>query len=163
MLRRRKKIAREREGGQAMIEFIMLIPLIMAFVWYLVHVNFAINKSIVGQKHARSQLFLKLYNHRSGPVVNEFGMSERSHFYVGVSAKPVQGAANPVAPTETLGIGANPPKNPDASDEPGDASPGSLRQRVRVRTVFGICTHRKVLPNRSGYTDFCGSVPAAGD
>ena len=46
------------EKGQALIEFILLLPIILMFVWYLVHVSLAINKSIVGQKHARSQLFL---------------------------------------------------------------------------------------------------------
>lgn len=158
MLKRAKKIARD-EGGQSMIEFIMLIPLIMAFVWYLVHVNMAINKSIVGQKHARSQLFLKLYNHRSGPVANEFGRSERSHFYVGVSASPTGASNTAVAPIESLGIGMNPTPNTAANDDPGDAEPGSLRQRVRVRTAFGICTHRKRLKDGSGLTDFCGSTP----
>lgn len=146
-----------------MIEFIMLIPLLMAFIWYLVHVNIAINKSIVGQKHARSQLFLKLYNHRSGPVANEFGRSERSHFYVGVAADPVQGAGTVTAPTEMLGIGISPKVNTAANDDPGDATPGTLRQRIRVRTAFGICTHRKKLKDGSGLTDFCGSVPAGGD
>ncbi|RYZ94437.1 MAG: hypothetical protein EOP11_26355, partial [Proteobacteria bacterium] len=66
------------ERGQALIEFIMLVPIIMTFVWYLVHVNLAINKSLVGQKAARSQLFLKMYNHRSGPVLSEFGNTVRS-------------------------------------------------------------------------------------
>lgn len=158
MLRKKK---RPNEKGQAMIEFIMLIPLLMSFVWYLVHVNIAINKSIVGQKAARSQLFMKLYNHRSGPVANEFGYSDRSHFYVGVAGEVVQGVARPKAPTEILGIGTKPKKNTNANDEPGDAIPGSLRQRIRIRTVFGICTHRKMLPDHSGLTDFCGSVPAA--
>ena len=146
-----------------MIEFIMLIPLIMAFVWYMVHVKMAINKSIVGQKHARSQLFLKLYNHRSGPVASEFGRTERSHFYIGVAADPVQAAGTVAAPTEMLGIGMSPSKNTSANDDPGDAEPGSLRQRVRVRTAFGICTHRKRLRDGSGLTDFCGSVPSGSD
>lgn len=157
MLNKPKK--KRAESGQALIEFIMLIPLLMAFVWYMVHVNVAINKSIVGQKSARSQLFLKLFNHRSGPIRNDFGNTDRSHFYVGVSSEVVQGAARPVAPLEALGIGASPKKNPDANDEPGEAPPGVLRQRVRVRTVFGICTHRKQLPDGSGPTDFCGAIP----
>ncbi len=156
MLKRKKE---NPESGQALIEFIMLVPLLMAFLWYMVHINIAINKSIVAQKHARSQLFLKMFNHRSGPMQNDFGFTDRSHFYVGVSADVVQGTSTPVAPIESLGIGPNPKSNPDANDEPGEAQPGSLRQRVRVRSVFGICTHRKKLPDGSGPTDFCGAVP----
>lgn len=155
--------AHASERGQALIEFIMLIPMLMAFTWYLIHVNMAITKSIVGQQAARSQLFLKLYNHRSGPVTGEFGATKRSHFYVGVSDEMTLGSVRPVAPVETLGIGPNPPKMPDANDDPGEATLGSLRQRVRVRTVFGICTHRKMLENGSGVTDFCGAVPEGGD
>ena len=57
MLSRACAFARRNERGQAMVEFIILIPIVLMFVWYLVHVNLAINKGIVGQKHARSQLF----------------------------------------------------------------------------------------------------------
>ncbi len=152
-----KQIREER--GQALIEFIMLIPLLMAFVWYLVHVNLAINKSIVGQKHTRSQLFLKMFNHRSGPVANDFNRTKRSAFYIGVASEVVSGTASYKAPVEKLGIGPNPKDVDGANDEPGEAEPSSLRQKVRIRTVFGICTHRKQLPDGSGPTDFCGSVP----
>lgn len=125
------------------------------FVWYLVHVNLAINKGIVGQKHARSQVFLKLFNHRSGPIFAEFVQTHRSHFYVGVAANVIQGGGVPEAPTEMLGVGPNPKKMKDVNDEPGEPSSGSLRQRVRVRSVFGICTHRK--KNANGLSDFCAT------
>jgi len=163
MLNQRRQIPRKRlcgcEKGQALAEFIMIVPMIMAFVWYLIHINVAINKSLVGQKHARSQLFLKLYNHRSGPVINDFGNTDRSHFYIGVSGENMAASGRPIAPVELLGIGANPKKNPDADDSAGEVSPGSLRQTIRVRTVVGICTHRKTVPDGSGPTDFCGAVP----
>jgi hypothetical protein len=153
--RRNRKLG---ERGQALIEFIMLVPLIMAFVWYLVHVNLAINKSIVGQKAARSQLFLKMYNHRSGPVLGEFGNVVRSMFYVGVAGN-VTDDGSVKAPIETLGIGPNPKPMSQASDDPGEAPIGSFRQNVRIRTVFGICTHRKFLSDHTRLTDFCGSEP----
>ena len=149
---------RRRERGQALLEFIMIIPLIMTFLWYLVHVSLAINKSIVAQKHARSQLFLKLFNHRSGPITREFGFTERSHFYIGVSGELTKDG-KPVAPVELLGIGPNPKKNPDANDDPGEPEANSMRQTVRVRSVFGICTHRKKLKDGINLTDFCGAEP----
>jgi hypothetical protein len=157
MLRKRRSLELANEKGQALVEFIMLVPLIMTFAWYLVHINLAINKSIVGQKHARSQLFLKMYNHRSGPIENDFGKTQRSHFYVGVSGTTT--TDQPEAPTEKLGIGPKPKDNPDANNSEGEASLGSLRQSVRIRTVFGICTHRKVIRDTARLTDFCGSEP----
>lgn len=145
------------EKGQSLVEFLMLMPIILTMLWYLVHVALAINKSIVGQKHARSQLFLKLWNHRSGPVKRDYFTSDRSHFYVGVSDDVTVQNNRPKAPIESLGIGAKPKKLPEANDEPGEVEPNTLRQNVRVRTVMGICTHRKVNPSGSGLTDFCGS------
>ena len=158
MLRLKKSHPRQDERGQSLIEFIMLIPIVLAFVWYLVHVSIAINKSIVGQKHARSQLFHKMWNHRSGPVNRDFDSSPRSHFYIGVSGELAAGAnVRAVAPFEMLGLGPNPKKMADANDEPGEPPPNVYRQKVRVRSAFGICTHRK--PNKDGdgtLTDFCG-------
>lgn len=147
------------EDGQSLIEFIMLIPIVLAFVWYLVHVSVAINKSIVGQKHARSQLFHKMWNHRSGPVDRDFKSSDRSMFYVGVSGEIAAGdSVRAVAPFEVLGLGPNPKKMANANDEPGEPAPNVYRQKVRVRSAFGICTHRKFNKDGSGtLTDFCGA------
>jgi hypothetical protein len=156
-LRPRKPHRQEngREDGQALIEFIVLLPIVLMFMWYVVHINVAINKSIVGQKHARSQLFLKMFNHRSGPLYADIATTERSDFYIGVSGAVVAGGngVHPVAPTEMLGVGMSPKANPAASDDPGEPPPGTMRQRIRIRTVFGICTHRKKMA--SGLSDFC--------
>ncbi|MGZ3705434.1 MAG: TadE/TadG family type IV pilus assembly protein [Bdellovibrionota bacterium] len=146
---------RRKEGGQALVEFIILIPIVLMFVWYLVHINLAINKSLVGQKAARSQLFLKLFNHRSGPMLAEFIQTHRSHFYVGVSSKVMQNDGRPEAPTEILGVGMNPALFKNVNDDPGEPAGNSPRQRVRVRTIFGICTHRK--KTASGLSDFCAT------
>lgn len=161
-LRAKPGRARAGERGQALLEFILIIPLLLTFFWYLVHVGVAINKSIVGQKHARAQLFLKLYNHRSGPVVQEFGSTDRSHFYIGVSEELTKASAKPVAPVEILGIGPKPKMMKDVNDDPGEPEGNTLRQKVRVRTVFGICTHRKKNRDGVGLTDFCGAEPTGG-
>ena len=147
-----------REKGQALVEFLMMMPFLLTFTWYMIHVSMAINKSVVGQQHARSQLFLKLFNHSHGPVIGEFTPIQRSSFFIGV-AKDVMtvDTATPRAPTEAMGIGATPGRNPDANDDNGEAKGGTLRQNIRVRTAFGICTHRKSLPS-GGKTDFCAST-----
>lgn len=147
------------EHGQALVEFMMLMPVVLTFLWYLVHVSFAINKSIVGQKHARSQLFHKMFNHRSGPVTSDYITSPRSHYYIGVAggADNYQSGSRPKAPVETLGIGSAPSKMTMANDEPGEPAPNTLRQNVRVRTVFGICTHRRKQEEDGVLSDFCGT------
>lgn len=155
-----KKI--RKEEGQALVEFLMLIPIVMAFLWYLIHVSYAINKSIVGQKHARSQLFLKLFNHRAGPIQRDADSSDRAMFFIGVAGNVVQSQSVPMAPVETLGIGPVPKKMDTADDDPGEAKPNSMRQNIRVRTVFGICTQRKLNPSGNGITDFCGSEAGGG-
>lgn len=152
----------KEERGQALVEFLMLIPIVMAFLWYLIHVSYAINKSIVGQKHTRSQLFLKMFNHRAGPMQRDADQSDRAMFFIGVSGQVVKSSSVPIAPIETLGIGPAPKDLQNADDDPGEAKPNSMRQKVRVRTVFGICTQRKVNPSGNGITDFCGSESGGG-
>lgn len=155
----KKNFSCDAEDGQALAEFIMLIPIVLTLLWYLVHVGVVVNKSIVGQKHARSQLFLKMYNHRFGPTTRDNSGTDRSVFYIGVSSNVVSGNSRPEAPTETLGLGINPKKSEEANDDPGEAAANVLRQKVRVRTVFGICTNRKTIQSGSErkLTDFCGS------
>ena len=88
-------------------------------------------------------------------MYSEFSQTQRSHFYIGVSDEVVQGDVRPKAPTEMLGPGPNPKLKKGMNDDPGEPAPNSPRQRVRVRTVFGICTHRKKTP--SGLSDFCAT------
>lgn len=161
---------RRNEGGQALIEFLLFIPILMALLWYMVHVNMAINASVVGQKHARSQLFSKLFNHRAGPgntsaqdqgadsgSLDDLGSLKRSAYFIGVSKDLIDGAPAVPAPVITMGIGPRPKINPDANDAIGEAETGSLRQRIRVRTAFGICTHRKT--DATGkISDFCAEL-----
>ncbi len=147
------------QSGQAMIEFLLIMPVLLSFLWYMVHVNSAINKSEVGQVHARSQLFLKMFNHKAGPLKSEQDDTVRSSSYIGVAGTVIGTQATGLfaAPIETLGVGANPKKLDFANDDVGEAKVGSFRQNIRIRTVVGICTERKVLKDGSGrVTDFCG-------
>lgn len=153
-----------KDSGQALIEFLMMMPFLLTFTWYMIHVSMAINKSVVGQQHARSQLFLKMFNHSRGPELSAFTSVARSSFFIGVAKNVIgSGPSVPQAPTETLGIGANPGVNPLANNDSGEASGGTMRQVVRIRSAFGICTHRKTLTTAVGArTDFCASTSVSG-
>lgn len=150
---------RSKQSGQALVEFVVMFPVILVLIWYLVKVNMAINSSVVAQKAVRSQLFLKLLNHADGPVDNEYRNNprKRSVFYMGVAGQPVvDRAANP-APVVELGVGIRPRPIPGARDDAGEIGSTQGRQNVRIRTIFGICTSRK--PQADGSLgDFCGEV-----
>jgi hypothetical protein len=156
MLIRRKK---KNERGQAMFEFIMIMPLILTFIWYMVHINSAINKSIVAQVNTRNWLFVKLFNHSHGPAIYPQAPN-RSSFVMGVAGEVIpEGEAGyrAPAPVEVLGMGPKPKDYDGADDEPGEPTGGVLRQKVRIRTAFGICTARKMRKNAPVLTDMCGS------
>lgn len=101
---------------------------------------------------------MKLFNHQAGPVASDYANTDRAHFYIGVSSDATGQTKQPKAPIEVLGVGQTPKKIKEAKDEPGEPEPGSIRQRIRVRTAFGICTHRKPIPGIEGArSDFCGT------
>lgn len=156
MLRPKRK---HKQRGQALIEFIMSVPLILIFIWYMVHVNVAINKSIVSQVSVRSWLFVKLFNHSWGPVQTDMDRTSRSSFTLGVAKDVVPEVFDdsPDAPIERLGLGLSPRENSKADNSPGEPQGGNFRQDIRVRTAFGICTARKTKKNGQDLTDFCGS------
>ncbi len=150
----------KNERGQALLEFILMLPMVLAFFWYTLKINVAINKSIVAQKHLRSQLFMKLLNHRDYPVIDEYqrNPSDRSAYFMGVfnEITTTIGSFSP-APTVQLGIGTRPKTFPGSRDEPGEAEAGWLRQNVRIRSAYGICTSRKPFADNT-LGSFCGEV-----
>jgi hypothetical protein len=152
-----KKIKCNR--GQALLEFILLLPILITFLWYMMHVSMSINKSIVAQKHARSQVFLRLMNHAAGPQRSpDMQSQDRSGYFIGVANEViVTESDNQTAPVVTLGVGFKPKPKTGANDDPGEPEPGSLRQRVRVRTAFGLCTPQKRLKTGDGFTDYCAT------
>lgn len=157
---RRKNKLKKKDSGQALIEFIIMLPAVLAIFWYLLKVNMAINTSIVHQKHVRSQTFLKMLNHPNGPVIGEYEENPgiRSVFFMGVSSTKVgpSGSENR-APTVAMGVGFRPRPIPGANDDVGEVEVNQLRQNIRVRTSFGICTSRK--PQKDGSLgSFCGKV-----
>lgn len=167
MLKRRR---RKGERGQALVEFLLFIPVLMTLFWFMVQVNMAINTSLVGQKHARALLFTKMFNHRSGPgnssahdldpndgSLSDLGSVPRSAYFISVARTVVQGTGQTYeAPYVSLGMGVNPTPRTDADDSPGIAEAGTMRQKVRIRTSYGICTHRKFDPSTNRLTAFCG-------
>lgn len=154
-----KEKKRSKQSGQALIEFMLLIPILMTFLWYMMHVSVAINKSIVAQKHVRSHVFLRIMNHPRGPQHEpDMTSQDRSAYFIGVANEvlPSTGTFDTqTAPVVKLGIGFKPKDKPGAVDDDGEPEPDTLRQRVRVRTAFGICTVQKKLKDGRGFTDYC--------
>ena len=160
-MKQRKYKKNAKQSGQAMVEFIIMFPIVLSFIWYLLKVQLAINTSIVAQQSARSQVFLKLLNHRDYPVEYEYKnlSGKRSAYWLGVAGRVVD-PSNPTAqpsPVVNLGIGLTPKALPGARDDVGEADSSMLRQNVRIRTAFGLCTSRKPFPDGTLH-DYCGEV-----
>ncbi len=158
----------ENHSGQALMEFIVVLPFVMLFTWHLIKVNMAINTSIVGQKSTRAYVFLKMLNHRDGPGKKEYeeSPSSRSAFFLYVSANAGggddyyddgDGGATKPAPVVSLGAGVEPRDIPGARNDPYEAESNFQRQHIRIRTALGICTSRKPsIGNTLGA--YCGRV-----
>lgn len=156
---------KHKQSGQALVEFLVAMPLLLSFVWYMLHVNMAINKSIVAQKSVRSWLFNRMMNHSDGPQTNPDTLAQdRSAYFLAVSKDPVPSGSDVFdareAPVEILGVGFSPKRAAGANDDPGEQDLGTIRQGVRIRSAYGICTSRKVLALANKRTNFCDALPA---
>jgi hypothetical protein len=154
------------ENGQGVIEFLLMLPVLVALVMILVQVNTAIQISIVNQKYARAQALSLAFNspfypaRLAGNLTPGLGLRELvgkayNRMIIGVSDNSPDseegggGSFSPkavvqsVARSEATSLGAGPDK-----EEP------DRRSQVRVRTTVSLCTHSWVIPGQSGWIAF---------
>ena len=128
------------ESGQSVIEFMLMLPLMLALTVLLVKMNTAIQMSIVNQQYARAQLTFLTFNSSSYPqrklVKSLFERTNSNRMIIGVAENsfPPEGTAAPEASTYTVArnskrVGADPPQ-----DEPRQ------RAKVRIRDTVEMCT-----------------------
>lgn len=140
---RKPRISVHDDSGQSVLEFLLVLPLLMALVMLIIRANTAIQMSIVDQKYARAQtLFLAGnaadYPLRSG-VVKDLADHGMNQLVVGVSEdKPRdpnggEGAENAAS---TYYIGRRPGGMGESGD-PGDEV--TKRVTIRVRNTVTLC------------------------
>jgi hypothetical protein len=138
------------EGGQSVIELLVMLPLLLALTLLVVKINTAIQISIVNQKYARGRtLFLAhnspVYPSRfkgngtgNGLAVTELEEKGYNRMVVGVSANPIseeEGSTTPVATTFMVARSRN-----TATGSNEDKAEPDRRSLVRVRTTVALCT-----------------------
>jgi hypothetical protein len=142
----KNKLLEKKDSGQALVEFILFLPLMLIMYTSVVTLGNSINGSINQQKVARGYLFSRLLNNSTSPKPtsrdqsfknwNSFGM-----FFIGYAEKkqgnqPISACYAlklPIETSETQCLKYN----------------RSSTTFVRVETAFGICGGTYVKSNNS--------------
>jgi len=168
----------EKERGQSIIEFLLMLPLFIGMVISLVKVSSAIQSSIVNQQYARLHALWLTFNSPYYPELR-FTEGKDNHFFdqginqmlifVGEEAGQTLeqqggggGNLKPSAPTQNIAKGAN--ARPASSNNTNSR----LRTKVRILNSVSLCTNdnnvkvggRSVkasqMPNGGFDFNFCG-------
>lgn len=137
----------DREAGQSLVEFLLLLPVVIGMVVILLRMNSAITTSIVNQKHVRMMVFRLNGNSAVYPVlrtreefIENFASPEKGRFYnrmqIGLAARPIDETDD--KPEANVRLVA---RSPELSRGKGpDHAEPEERGYVRVRTTMDICT-----------------------
>src|SRR4051812_28584394 len=101
-----------QEEGQSIIEFLLMLPMILALTFILFRVNSAIQVSIVNQQYSRAQILFLTYNNPYYPELDKqqnMRQSGNNQMVVGVSDKLAVGSAkfHPDATVQLITRNAN--------------------------------------------------------
>jgi len=136
-----KKIAQQR--GQALVEFIIFLPLMLAMYTLVVTLGDAINGSINQQKSTRAYFYFRMQNSpnitrpfRLGPAKFYESWQSFGHFWLGWTDY-LEGGANgqPVAPCYKLNL----PFGTGSGDKCDESYSRETTPFIRVGTVYGAC------------------------
>jgi hypothetical protein len=138
------------DSGQAMVEFLLLLPAIVILTVVMVKTNTAIQVSIVNQQYARAQALWLTFNSPVFPELRhrvknfQAGVKMSNQMVIGVSQNSFPEEGDEVYQPEAtiqnvsrLKTGGNndPQIEPDA------------RSQVRIRTTVSLCTQPNVSPD----------------
>ncbi len=141
--------ADDRESGQSIVEFLIMLPIIVGLIVVLVRINTVIQVSIVNQQYARARALDMAYNNPYYPSAKMQTVGKMNEGYhqvvIGMTNKLIEDAGEtpPPEPTRVAIIrkakGA-PKKNDDV--EP-DQTPV-----VPVRTTVTLCAPSRALVSK---------------
>jgi len=132
----------DQEGGQSVLEFLVLLPAMVGLTVLLVRVNTVIQVSLVNQKYARAQILFLTMNSSEYPTLeNRFASDgmydlESNEMIVGVSNKVAPDAGEDYPPDPIIYKITRPggPGGDDSEPEP------DRRDKIRVRNTVSLCT-----------------------
>jgi hypothetical protein len=144
-------MAVKNRKGQSILEVLILIPFLFAFVGVLYKITMAVQMAIVNTQYARSQIYVLTSNSPEYPRL-QFRLSRGSSvkmFAFNKQDRMVLGVADPKALTSSAGQDGSMEPLPQIQSigrsgrtESGSSDRGEVTKRtdVRVRNTVGICT-----------------------
>jgi hypothetical protein len=127
------------EKGQALIEFIIFLPLMFALYGMISGFASAINGSINQQKIARSYFYFRIQNSSMLPFAAQetyerSSWKKFSIFFIGWATE-LEGDKNPIAPCYKVTV----PLRNAPQDSCAEKYSDDTTQFIRVGTVYGVC------------------------
>lgn len=127
-------------SGQAILETLLSMPLVLAMVFIVVRVNMLLQMSIVNQQYSRAQAFELVGNSSIYPELrfrygSELAFTERGHqqMVLGVSGNLATEGYTP----EPLTMRISRQGGPQGSNDPGEPAQRGL---IRIRNNIVLCT-----------------------
>lgn len=136
------RLQRKDEEGQALIEFILFLPFLIALLSLLVTISSSINGAINQQKAARSYFYLLIRNNSTMPLpqfvyaLKNQGMTNIGMFSIGWMDEQAEGG-DPVASCYQINsmlAGGNSDECKDHYDHQSRTS-----RQIKVFTAYGAC------------------------
>lgn len=135
------------ESGQSLLEFLFMLPVMIAFIVILVRVNSTIQISIVNQKYARAQTTFLTYNSAHYPERRLYippGSANDNFIRPGFNRMTIGIADKPISETDYKAVASTSTIVRDKSTIVGGEGPSQQepteRAVVRVRTTVSLCT-----------------------
>lgn len=165
----------QNDEGQSVMEFLVMMPVLLALVVLVVKIHTAIQISIVNQKYARGRTLFLTYNSPvyparlgsrdlgpNGLATTELINKHYNRMVIGVSALTVSaeedfGSLTPRALTQLV---ARSRATATGSNE--DKSEPERRSLVRIRTTVALCTPSWVIRMGSRYESWASSQDLLG-
>ncbi len=128
-----------------MVEFVLLMPLLLGLAILMIHVNTAIQISIVDQNYSRAQALFLTYNSPFYPEKSKqqtLMTFQMNQILVGVSGNLDSSGDSSYSPEATVQNVARSPSNPRALQASNEAQsePKASRANVRIRNTVTLCT-----------------------
>ena len=135
-------------SGQAMVEFLLLLPAVVILIVVMVRVNTAIQVSIVNQQYARAQALWLAFNSSVYPELRhrvknfQSGNKMSNQMVIGVSQNSFPEEGDEVYQPEATIQNVSRLKT-GGSDDP--QTEPDARSKVRIRTTVSLCTQPNVV------------------
>lgn len=128
----------KNERGQALIELIVFLPLMITLYSVIAGFASSINGSINQQKVTRAYFYYRIQNNSNIPAPQsgalDFNWSQFGMFYIGWKER-FEGENQPVMPCYKVSI----PFKDEPTDECGEKYEKEQTTWVRVGTIYGVC------------------------